>query len=372
MRVAILSPYYPYRGGIAQFSEKLVLALEKAAHSVKVFGFTRLYPDILFPGKSQYVEGTDRRTDMPSERVLDSVNPLSYMRTVRAIRRFAPDMLVISYWMSFFVPAYAHIANRLKKECRVQLLVHNAIPHEPRFFDKPLARLMFRQCHGFITMSEAVSQDVKRLCPGAHPVVSPHPLYDQFGAKLEKEAAREWLGLPSRKTLLFFGLIREYKGLDLLLDAMNLLDDSYQLVIAGECYGNFEKYQQQIDHSQARDRIFSHIRFIADEDIPTFFSAADALVLPYRSATQSGVVSIAYVYDLPMVATPVGDFINSIAETQAGVVVPEISVQALSNGIREVFRAGNAERYAKGIAQAKAERSWKTFVERLMDNAKLS
>ena len=139
MNIALLSPYYPYRGGIAQFSEQLTLALEEAGHHVRVFGFTRLYPDILFPGKSQYVEEAERRGDRPSERVLDSVNPLSYGRTVRAIRRFAPDVLIISYWMSFFVPAYAHIANRLKGECRVLLLVHNAIPHEPRFFDKPLA-----------------------------------------------------------------------------------------------------------------------------------------------------------------------------------------------------------------------------------------
>lgn len=367
MNIALLSPYYPYRGGIAQFSEQLTLALEEAGHHVRVFGFTRLYPDILFPGKSQYVEEAERRGDRPSERVLDSVNPLSYGHTVRAIRRFAPDVLIISYWMSFFVPAYAHIANRLKGECRVLLLVHNAIPHEPRFFDKPLAKLLFRQCHGFLTMSDAVARDVERLCPGAQPVVSPHPLYNQFGAKKDKDEAREKLSLPQRKTLLFFGLIREYKGLDLLLDAMSLLDDTCQLVIAGECYGSFERYQHQIDNSPARERIFSHIRFIADEDIPTFFSAADALILPYRSATQSGVVSIAYVYDLPMVSTPVGDFSDSIAKAEAGVVVPEVSARALVDGIREVLRPENREIYYKGIAREKAERSWGRFVERLME-----
>ena len=157
---------------------------------------------------------------------------------------------------------------------------------------------------------------------------------------------------------MFFGLIREYKGLDLLLDAMSLLDDTCQLVIAGECYGSFERYQHQIDNSPARERIFPHIRFIADEDIPTFFSAADALILPYRSATQSGVVSIAYVYDLPMVSTPVGDFSDSIAKAEAGVVVPEVSARALADGIREVLRPENREIYYKGIAREKAERSW--------------
>ena len=148
MRFAILSPIYPYRGGIAQFSGMLYTELVKEGHEVKAFNFKRLYPDILFPGKTQYVEAGDRAIEIESVRVLDSVNPVSYFSTVNAIRSYAPDVLIISYWMSFFVPGYAHVANRMKKHCKVITLIHNAIPHEPRFFDKPLASLLFKQCHG--------------------------------------------------------------------------------------------------------------------------------------------------------------------------------------------------------------------------------
>ncbi len=366
MKIAILSPFYPYRGGIAQFSEKLYLSLEAEGHRVKVFGFTRLYPDCLFPGKSQYVDAGDTALALPSERVLDSVNPWTYAATVRHIRGFAPDVLIISYWMSFFVPAYAHVANRLKNECTVLLLVHNAIPHEPHFFDKPLARLLFKQCRGFVTLSDAVAEDVRRLCSGARCVVSPHPLYDQFGQKLDLLVARERLGLPSRKTLLFFGLIRDYKGLDLLIEAMGKLDESYQLLIAGECYGSFEKYQRLINASSACERIFPHIHFIPDQEVSLFFSAADALVLPYRSATQSGVVSIAYYFDCPMVSTPVGDFEESVGRTGTGIVVPEVSAGALAEGIIRVFEPERRMGFLQGIAREKQERSWQKFTARLL------
>ena len=172
MRFAILSPIYPYRGGIAQFSGMLYTELVKEGHEVKAFNFKRLYPDILFPGKTQYVEAGDRAIEIESVRVLDSVNPVSYFSTVNAIRSYAPDVLIISYWMSFFVPGYAHVANRMKKHCKVITLIHNAIPHEPRFFDKPLASLLFKQCHGFIVMSDNVRYDLRKLYPGAKYILS--------------------------------------------------------------------------------------------------------------------------------------------------------------------------------------------------------
>lgn len=366
MRVAILSPYYPYRGGIAQFSEKLSSALEAGGHEVKVFGFKRLYPDILFPGKTQFVDASEQTDGLPSERVLDSICPFSYSATVKSVSGYAPDVLIMAYWMSFFVPAYAHIASRLRRKCRVLLLVHNAIPHEPRFFDKPLARMLFKLCHGFVAMSDKVADDIRRLCPGAQCVVSPHPLYDQFGKRIDRQSARQNLSLPDRKTLLFFGLIRDYKGLDLLIEAMNLLDDSYQLLIAGECYGSFDKYMGLIRSSSASERIFPHLRFIPDRDVPVFFSAADALVLPYRSATQSGVVSIAFFYGLPMVSTPVGDFFDSIARTGTGVVVADVSTGALADGICSLFSSNKLVRYSENLKAERQERTWERFVDRAL------
>lgn len=367
MKIAILSPIYPYRGGIAQFSAMLYTQLAKEGHAVKAFNFKRLYPDFLFPGKTQYVEEGDRALVIESERVLDSINPLSYVETVRQLKAYAPDVLIISYWMSFFVPGYTHIANRMKKQCRVVTLIHNAIPHEPRFFDKPLAALLFRQCDSFVVMSENVAKDLQSLCPGARYILNPHPLYDHFGEKIAKAEACRRLAIPqSKKTLLFFGLIRDYKGLDLLIDAVGQLDDTYQLLIAGECYGSFEKYQTQIEASPARQRIFVHSRYISDDEIPVFFSAADALVLPYRSATQSGVVSVAYHYDLPMLSTPVGDFPQSIGKPGTGLVVPEISSTAIARGIEEVLSAEKQPLFAACIEKEKAALSWETLTKKLL------
>lgn len=368
MRFAILSPMYPYRGGIAQFSGMLYTELAKEGHDVKAFNFKRLYPDILFPGKTQYVEKEDPSIKIESERILDSIHPITYSDTVKAIRAYAPDVLIISYWMSFFVPAYAHVANRMKKHCTVITLIHNAIPHEPRFFDKPLAALLFRQSHGFIVMSDNVKDDLLKLRPGARYLQNPHPLYNHFGSKINRTEACAKLGLdPARKNLLFFGLIRDYKGLDLLIEAVGQLNDEYQLIIAGECYGSFDKYRALINASAAKERIYVHSEYISDDEIPVYFSAADALVLPYRSATQSGVVSVAYHYDLPMLSTPVGDFKNSIGNAGSGLVARDISAPALAEGIEELFTPERQAAFPSNIAKEKAALSWETLTRRLLD-----
>lgn len=366
MRIAILSPFYPYRGGIAQFSAMLYNELAKE-HMVEAFNFSRLYPDFLFPGKTQYVEDGDNAVPIESKRTLDSINPFSYQSTVNEIERFSPDVLIIAYWMSFFVPGYAYIANRLKKKCKVITLLHNAIPHEPRFFDKPLASLLFKQCDGFIVLSDNVKKELLSLCPSARMLLNPHPLYNHFGEKEDKSSARKTLGIDEhKKTLLFFGLIRDYKGLDLLIDAMQFLDESYQLCIAGECYGSFDKYSKQIAASVHRESIYPFIRYVNDREIPRLFSAADVLVLPYRSATQSGVVSVAYHFDLPMISTNVGDFADSIALPQTGIVVPEITSGSLSSGIQTFFRPGNADVFLRHIAKEKEKLSWQKLGERLI------
>lgn len=368
MKFAILSPFYPYRGGIAQFSAMLYTELVNEGHTVKAFNFKRLYPDLLFPGKTQYVEKGDKAIAIESKRTLDSIQPFSYFKTVSELKAFQPDVLIISYWMSFFVPGYAHIAHRMKRHCKVIALIHNAIPHEPRFFDKPMASLLFRQCHGFIVMSDTVREDLLKLCPNARYIQNPHPLYNHFGERLPKEEACRRLGIPTdKKTLLFFGLIRDYKGLDLLIDAVGKLDDSYQLLIAGECYGSFDKYEAQIKASPAASRIVAHNQYISDDDIPLYFSAADALILPYRSATQSGVVSIAYHYNLPMLSTPVGDFPQSIARPETGIVTDAISSEAIAEGINQMFIPEKQTAFQKNISKEKAALSWETLVRKLLD-----
>jgi glycosyltransferase involved in cell wall biosynthesis len=363
MKIAFLSPFSPYRGGIAQFSSALYRELEKE-HPVKAFSFSRLYPEMLFPGKTQYVEDTETIA-ISAEKALDSINPLSYWKTAKAIQRFQPDLLIIAYWMSFFVPAYAYIAWQLKRKTRIVSLIHNAIPHEPHFFDRPFARLFFKQCNGFMVMSETVKNDLLALKPDASFCLHPHPVYKHFGEKIEPLQARTVFNLDlNRKTLLFFGLIRDYKGLDLLIDAISFLDCSYQLLIAGESYGSFGKYQKQIDASPAKNRIRVLNRYIDDREIPVLFSAADVLVLPYKSATQSGVVPVAYHFEVPVVATDVGGLKETVETAQTGVVcLPEAG--CLAAGIEKIFTQGK-ESFIARIQDEKKKLSWETFAKALL------
>jgi glycosyltransferase involved in cell wall biosynthesis len=365
MRIALLSPFYPYRGGIAQFSMSLYQALAEE-NTVKVFSFSRLYPKFLFPGKTQFVENGTAAFSAPSERILDSINPFSYEKTAKAIEKYNPDVLVIAYWMPFFAPAYGHIAHRLRGKSRIIALVHNAIPHEPKFYDKPLSKLFFNQVNGFMILSESVKKDLLSLYPHAKYCLQAHPLYNHFGEKQDRKTACETLNLnPDKKTLLFFGLIRDYKGLDLLLQAMSFLDDSYQLLIAGESYGDFGKYRQIIDASPAKYRIQVRNKYIADEEVPILFSAADALVLPYKSATQSGVIPVAYHFEVPIVATGVGSLKDTIETAGTGIVsLPQ--AESIAGGIQKMF-AGATEKFIVNIRTEKQKLSWDVFAKALVD-----
>ena len=366
MRIAILSPFYPYRGGIAQFSAMLYNALAEKGNNVKAFNFKKLYPDFLFPGKTQYVEKNDTAITVESDRCLNSINPCSYITTLKHIKAFQPDILIISYWMSFFAPEYAYIAHGMKKRCKVIALVHNAIPHEPHVYDKPLASAFFNQCHGFAAMTQKVADDIQDLSSKTKGVVSPHPLYNQFGSKIDAHEAKEKLHVDlTKKTLLFFGLIRDYKGLDLLIEAVNQLDDSYQLIIAGESYGSFDKYTEQIQKTGKPDKykVFNH--YISDDDVPEFFSASDVCILPYRSATQSGITSIAYNFNLPMIATNTGGLSESIEKPGIGLMAPEITSESIAATIRTFYKKDH-NLFVENIIKAKTELTWDHFANSLL------
>ncbi len=366
MRIAFLSVFYPYRGGIAQFNAHLCEAMGQDGE-VRVFNFSRQYPDFLFPGKTQYVTEQDKAMPVESTRILDSINPFSWRRTAREILRWKPDIVVFSYWMSFFAPAFGCVASALRRRgVKCITVVHNAIPHEPKFFDKPLARWFFRKNDLLVSMCDAVTADIRSLCPDARIIQRPHPVYDHFGQKQDKAAAQAALSLkPGLRTLLFFGLIRDYKGLDLLIDALPLLGDGYQLVIAGESYGSFEKYQAQIDASGCAGRIHVLNRYIDDEEVPGLFSAADLCVLPYRSATQSGITAIALHFDLPLVATPVGGLAESIERPGIGLMTEAISAEAIARSIKAFFETG-PDTFVENIRRAKANMTWPAFAATLL------
>lgn len=369
MRLALLTPFYPYRGGIAQFSDRLYQELIKE-NEVKVFSYSTLYPKILFPGKTQFVPNPIERDDMPSSRILSSINPSTHTHAAKAINDYAPDVLIVAYWMPFMALALSRVCKKLDKNIKIVGLVHNALPHERSWFDKTLAMRFFNQCQAFVTMSKGVCDNLKGLGLKVPMLALEHPIYDHYPAKIEKTIAQEELGLKKdKKTLLFFGLIRSYKGLDLLISAMNLLDDSYQLVIAGECYGSFSSYQQLICLSKNSENIKVFEHYIPDEMVSSLFSASDVLVLPYRSATQSGVVAVAYQMETPMVATDVGALGSAVRESKTGVVVDEVSAKELARGIKVFFEEEkeNHPKYIEQLQKEKERLSWSSFVNALRE-----
>ena len=368
LKIAILSCFYPYRGGISQFNACLYGELSKN-HDVKAFNFSRQYPQFLFPGKTQYVTPDDEAVPVESISLLDTVNPFSYIKTYRAIRDWKPDVLIVRYWMSFFAPSLGYITRRMKKHCKVISILDNVVPHEPRFFDTPLTKYFLKGSTGCITLCEAVAQDLLRLRPDATYTVIQHPLYSHFGAKKDRAEAERKLGLePGKKNILFFGLIRKYKGLDILLEAFGKLPDDYQLIIAGEPYGSFEPYQEIIDRLPGKDRIVKVLKYIKDSEVSDYFSAADLAVLPYRSATQSGISSVSYHFEVPMIVTDVGGLKETIGDRGTGLVSEDGSPEAISMEIQKYFSdPATAQECIKNIRLEKDRLSWGGFADRLIE-----
>ena len=366
MRIAFLSTFYPFRGGIAQFNANLYEEFSKQ-HEVKAFTFTRQYPGFLFPGKTQYVTPEDKAVQIDSEAILDTVNPFSWWSAARKIAAWKPDVVIMKYWMSYLSPSLGTVARLLRKKgIRVVTILDNVIPHETKFFDKPFSRWFLKQNSGCVAMSEAVRADARSLAPEVPCILQPHPLYDHFGQKFDKFTAREELFLdPDLRTLLFFGLIRDYKGLDLLIDALPLLGEGYQLVVAGESYGKFDKYESRIAATGLGANIKVFNRYIDDDEVPRFFSAADVCVLPYKSATQSGITGIALHFEVPVVATPVGGLTESVEGPGIGVMAKEVSPEALADAIR-AFYAEGPDAFTENIRKVKANLTWSAFAEALL------
>ncbi len=371
MKIAILSCFYPYRGGISQFNSCLLQELAKN-HTVKAFNFRRQYPDILFPGKTQYVTKDDNAVPVESQALLDTANPFSYIATARAIREWNPDLLIMRYWMSWFAPSLGYIARHMKKGCKVISILDNVVPHEPHFFDRPFTKYFLKPQDGFVVLCNAVRQDLLNIMPDARHICTPHPLYSHFGEKMQREEAEKAIGIKNgnTKNILFFGLIREYKGLDLLIEAFGKLDKSYRLIVAGEPYGSFEKYQKLIDASPNKENIILNTNYIEDSQVSKYFSSADVCVLPYRSATQSGISSISYHFEVPMITTDVGGLRETIGERGTGVIMENGEPATIARAIEDYFAPENAGMRGEMILNIRKEKerlSWGTFCSKLED-----
>ena len=367
MKIALFSAFYPYRGGIAQFSAMLYRALEHE-HEVEAFTFKRQYPNFLFPGKTQFVTEEDIADEIPARRDLDSVNPFTFGKSARKINEFQPDLFISQYWMTFVGPSVGTMHKRLKKGTKRITILHNVIPHEKRFFDKGANNYFLKHNEGFVVMSDAVLNDLLSLKPDAKYLRIDHPVYSQFGEKQEREAALKKLKLdPEKHYLLFFGFIRGYKGLDLLLQALAKLDDSIELIVAGEIYGSFDPYQEIIDKENLKERVHLFTDYISDDQVSDYFSASDVCMLPYKSATQSGITAIAHHFDVPIIATDVGGLKESIHHESNGLVVPTPDPEAISKAIMRYFDEDMKEAMSKQIAADKKENSWENFAQRLIE-----
>lgn len=368
MKFAYLSTFHPFRGGIAQFNARLMRELESRGHAVSPYTFTTQYPERLFPGKTQMVTAGDIADPINAPQVVSSVGPLSWRSAANTIAKNRPEVLLMKYWMSFFGPSLGTVAGALRKRgVKAVTILDNVIPHERRFFDAAFTKYFLRRNDGFVAMSDKVRADLLSLRPDARVITLPHPLYDHFGAPLPMASARRMLGISDdRRVSLFFGFIRDYKGLDLLIDAMAKLPADHVLVIAGEPYGDMGRYHEAIARHGLKDRVVDHIRYIADQEVPMFFSAADAVVLPYKSATQSGITAIAYHFGTPVIAADVGGLKESVEHDRTGLIVDRPDSGAIAEAIARFHEEHKAPVYRARIAELREELSWKRFADQLV------
>jgi glycosyltransferase involved in cell wall biosynthesis len=362
MKIAFLSTFYPYRGGIAQFNASVYRAFEKK-HEVKAYTFTRQYPNFLFPGETQFVTEKDVVDPIPAKRILDTINPFSYLKAGRIIRKDSPDVLLMKYWMTFFAPALGTVCKLVGKQTKRIVILDNFIPHEKRFFDRAFNNYLVKHVDGYVVMSDSVLDDLLSVVPNAKYVRLNHPLYDHFGPGMDREEACQRLKLnPAKKYVLFFGFIRDYKGLDQLIQAMQLVDEGIELIVAGEVYGSFEKYQALIDESKVADRIHLFNNYISDKEVGQFFSASEVCVLPYKSATQSGITSISYHFEIPMIATDVGGLKETIFDGKTGDIIRENSPKGIAEALNRYIAENHKEAYIPAVIDYKNAHSWDQFV----------
>ena len=377
MRIGIAGTAWPYRGGLAAFNERLARQFIAEGHEVKIFTFSMQYPDFLFPGKTQYSDAP-RPEDLSICRTINSVNPFSWFKTARAIRKADIDILVIKFWIPLMAPCLGTVARLARRKgIRVVSILDNVIPHEPHFWDKWLIRYFIRSVDSFIAMSESVREDCLKFLPASRQdavTLSPHPLYDNFGEAVTKIDARSFLGLPQDKTiLLFFGFIRDYKGLDLLMKAYKkAYTKDLLLVVAGEFYNNAQQYSELEKELGLEGTIEWRTDFIPDDKVRYYFSAADLIVQPYKTATQSGVTQIAYHFERPMLVTRVGGLAEIVPNGKVGYVC-EVNEDEIAEAIRSFAAMDTKQRdasFRKNIQNEKQKYAWSAMTAKIYDNTK--
>lgn len=363
--LVLVGPAHPLRGGIAHFNERLARALAER-HEVRRVSFSRQYPSLLFPGRSQTEPGEWVDVAPPVPALLDALAPWTWRRAARTAAAWRPGGAVLMHWSPFFGPAYLSFARALRKAAnvRVVLLCHNLHPHEPGPLDRVLSRRLLGGVDGAVTLSESVADEVRSLAPDLPLRRVAHPIVDVFPPPPSRVEARAALGLDDELVLLFFGLVRRYKGLDVLLRALPLIQgrQRLRLLVAGEFYDARERYDRLVDRLGVADRVCFLDRYVDGGEVSRLFAAADLCVQPYRSASQSGVSKLALQFGCPVVLTDVGGLAEDVANGVTGYVVPPEDPAAIAAAIDRFCRDRERLDFGAAIREARARFGWGPLV----------
>ena len=362
-KVIIIGPAFPLRGGIANFNNLLAKAYQDLGHEVVVYSFSLQYPSFLFPGTSQYENG-----DAPNINIktcINSINPINWFKAAKNISSEKADYVVVRYWLPFMAPCLGVISRLIRGKTKVIAITDNVIPHEKRIGDHLLTSFFVNSCDGFICLSKSVLSDLNKFTSSIHKKFFPHPIYNTFGNKISKKKARQNLQLTKNgKYLLFFGFVREYKGLDLLLNALadkRLKKLGIKLIVAGEFYENKSKYLNLVKSLAIEDSVILKSSFISADEVKNYFCAADLITQTYRTATQSGITQIAYHFDRPMLVTDVGGLSEIVPHLKVGYVTKKDSLD-IANCIYDFYNNDREDKFSENVQKEKIRFSWDKFI----------
>jgi glycosyltransferase involved in cell wall biosynthesis len=366
-KIIIIGPAYPLRGGgLASYNERLAREFQSQGFLVSIYTFSLQYPGFLFPGTTQY-STEPAPTDLDIHVRINSINPLNWLSVGNELKKLQPDIIVVRYWIPFMGPCLGTILRKVKKNkhTKIVCIADNIIPHEKRFGDTAFTNYFLKPIDAFITMSKNVTSDLKKFAPDKPTQYIAHPLYDNFGEKISKEEARHKLKIDNGELIiLFFGFIRKYKGLDILLDAMKILKlkiPTLKLLIAGEFYEDRKLYDEQITKLNISNKLILHTDFIPDSEVKYYLCAADVVVQPYRNATQSGVTPLAYHFEIPMIVTNVGGLPSLVPDNKVGLIA-EPTAESLADKIIEYFDKGENS-FLPYLKEEKKKYSWAKMVD---------
>jgi glycosyltransferase involved in cell wall biosynthesis len=347
LKIAIIGPAHPLRGGLASYNERLAKQFIDEGNEVTIYTFSLQYPSFIFPGTTQY-STESKPSNLTINVCINSINPFNWIKVGNNLKNEKPDLVIVRYWLPFMGPCLGFILRQIKKNKKTKIvcIADNIIPHEKRFGDKAFTKYFVQPVDAFITMSDKVMTDLKLFAPTKPTQLVAHPLYDNFGEKVSKEEARLKLGIKNEELiLLFFGFIRKYKGLDLLLNAMKIIKNSKfniqnsKLLIAGEFYEDRKAYDEQIEKLDLQENLILHTDFIPDSKVKYYLCAADVVVQPYKNATQSGVTPLAYHFEKPMIVTNVGGLPSLVPNNKVGLIA-EPNAESIAEKIIDYFTKG--------------------------------